>query len=179
MLGQLTLSATYRGESFLSTSRDRSVVSLFVLCSGQQLSRDSVPDFSAIWPSGAFGSDDTNVKLPDLSNGEYLRGADLGRNLDGNPTTRTAKVGPYPASGVGSFQASALGGHTHPSGDQAGQTTQSNSTGSISTEPTVTATSGPAVITGSPEGGNIALGTDFEPRSFLAWPYIVVSGSFL
>ena len=92
----------------------------FVLLNGQAISRTSYPALSAVWPSGAYGGGDTTtpMHMPNTA-GLYLRGADFLRNADPGSNSRTTLSGSLPtASGVGSFQATALISHSHASGTQ-------------------------------------------------------------
>ena len=172
MLGHIFYSAAHKGLSFIANGR------AFHLCNGTILSRAAYPSLSAIWPSGAYGSNSVSIVLPDLSTGFYLRGADLGRGADPNVSTRYTPSGISPSGeAIGSLQFGSLKNHTHASG------TQPNAPGgSVFGDK-----SGPfgSTSAGTATPSNVASGTtlgstsadSFELPYFGAYPYIVISGS--
>jgi len=107
MLGQIVIMPQHRGDTFESTGL------IYALCNGQSLPRSTYDGLSVVWPSGAYGSDDTSIVLPDFTD-NYLRGADFNRGTDPSVTSRSAQAGISPVtSGIGSFQSYALRAHTH------------------------------------------------------------------
>ena len=58
MLGQIVIMPQHRGDTFESTGL------IYALCNGQSLPRSTYDGLSVVWPSGAYGSDDTNIVLP-------------------------------------------------------------------------------------------------------------------
>lgn len=116
MQGQILLSAVHRGTLFSYAGKT------FVLLNGQAISRTTYPTLSTVWPSGAYGGGHTTtpMHMPNTA-GLYLRGADFARGADPGSNSRTTLSGILPtASGVGSFQATALKSHSHVSGTQNG-----------------------------------------------------------
>lgn len=113
MIGQIVFQTMYKGEIY-SIGRN-----VYALCNGQVIPRSSTSLTDGVWPSGAYGSTESFVSMPNLSNYGYLRGADLGRNADPDRNSRTTLSGIGPTgTEVGAFQAGSLRSHNH----QFGQT---------------------------------------------------------
>jgi hypothetical protein len=71
-----------------------------------------------VWPSGAYTSDSTTIRLPN-TNGLYLRGANLGSTNDPDALLRVALSGVSPSGlAVGSYQTANVKAHAHVSGTQ-------------------------------------------------------------
>lgn len=111
MKGQIHLSSVNLGTTFI-TSDGRE----FALCNGQSFPRATYLELSEVWPVGTYGSDATNIHLPNLSN-IYIRGNDYGRGVAHNPTQRIALSGVAPSGiQIGSYQVANMASHAHPSG---------------------------------------------------------------
>jgi len=107
MIGQISYRSTHKGDLY---SVDDVV---YALCNGQALSRATYPRLSYLWPSGAYGSTDTSIHLPDL-NGVFLRANDFSRNVDPNVYERFALSGVSPSGiVVGSYQLGDMRSHDH------------------------------------------------------------------
>ena len=169
MLAQIVSFPVHRGELFSDGGKS------YALCNGQTLSRSAYSLLSDVWPSGAYGSTDTDIVLPDF-NGTYLRGSDWGIGNDPEALSRFTPGATIPSGIVpGYFQIGSSPVHEHASG-------------SVQTFPT--GGSGPAKSTsqGNQTVGNIELfpvaarftvvsGTDetaFEPFHAMCYPYIRV-----
>lgn len=169
MLGTIFYSAAHKGNSFTLGAK------IYHLCNGAVLSRAAYPALSFIWPSGAYGSNDVSVVLPDLSNGFYLRGADMGRGADPNVSTRYTPSGISPSGqAVGSFQFGSLKNHVHTSGYQPlspGGSIYGDKSGPWAGGSAATA--GPANLApGTVVGSGLA--DAFEFSYFGAYPYICI-----
>lgn len=171
MLGQIIHSTVFKGSTFTEFGIT------FALCNGQVISRSTYGNLSTIWPSGQYGSTDSNIVLPDFSNGYYFRGADLGSNRDVSLASRTALSGIGPStSGVGSFQTGAMRSHTHPNGTVATRSPIAVNGNQFSTKNTTTAgtsTGTFAVPAGYTVGG--ATANDFDLNHHHFYPYIQIT----
>ena len=172
MLGQIFYSAAHKGVQFISNNK------VYHLCNGTVLARTAYTGLSAIWPSGAYGSNSVSIVLPDLSAGFYLRGADLGVGVDPNVSSRYTSSGISPSgSSIGSFQIASLKAHIHSSGTQPtapGGSMFTDKGGPFGSSPRPTRE--PVTIA---SGTTLASGV---ANSFLlpflgAYPYIIVSGT--
>ena len=114
MKGQIHLSSVNLGTTF-TTADGRE----FALCNGQSFPRATYFELSEIWPVGTYGSDASNIHLPNLSN-IYIRGHDYSRGVAHDPTKRIALSGVAPSGvQIGSYQVANMASHVHPSGSSA------------------------------------------------------------
>jgi len=85
----------------------------YILCDGSSYPRSSFPSLSPVWPSGSYGSDDTNIHVPDLTDIEIRCWSNQGA-YDPDVNSRIALSGSFPVgSGIGSYQAAEMGLHAH------------------------------------------------------------------
>ena len=107
-VGFLKIFPVHRGAVFTATDGIT-----YLLCDGSSYARTSYPSLSPIWPSGAYGSDDTNIHMPDLTDIE-LRCWSAEGAFDPEVNSRTALSGVLPVgSGIGSFQDAEMSLHAH------------------------------------------------------------------
>ena len=110
MIGQISYKSNHRGALYTVNSV------VYALCDGQALSRTSYPKLSNFWPSGAYGSTDTSIHLPDLDN-VFLRAHDFSRGVDPDINERFALSDTLPSGDViGSYQLGDMRAHDHVSG---------------------------------------------------------------
>lgn len=110
MIGQINYKSTHRGDLYTVDN------TVYALCNGQALSRATYQRLSYLWPSGAYGSTDTSIHLPDL-NGVFLRAKDFSRGVDPDVSERFALSGVLPSGDVvGSYQLGDMRDHIHASG---------------------------------------------------------------
>lgn len=116
MIGRITLYPVHRGEIFTDTNGKS-----HALCNGQIIARSSYPSISAQWPTGAYGSTDDDMVMPDLSD-NYLRmhAMNTNNNIDLGFDSRATSSGALPtAAQIGTFQSADFSSnHTHASGTQ-------------------------------------------------------------
>ena len=60
--GFLKIFPVHRGNAFTGSDGIN-----YILLNGLSYARTAYPDLSLLWPSGAYGSDDTNMHMPDLT----------------------------------------------------------------------------------------------------------------
>jgi len=165
MLGQLVIMPQSRGDTFSATGLT------YALCNGQSLLRSSFSSLSAVWPSGAYGSDDTNLVLPDFTD-NFLRGCDFERDTDPSVATRSAQAGNIPVtSGIGSFQAFALESHSHNTGTTTQGGSRANNGGDTCFTSNQSADSGNPVMSST----NINAGDTFAPNGYVVYVYMQVT----
>lgn len=106
--GFLKIFPVHRGNAFTGSDGIN-----YILLNGLSYARTAYPDLSLLWPSGAYGSDDTNMHMPDLTDLE-LRAWSSAGYFDPGVEARTALSGTLPVgSGMGSFQDAEMQVHTH------------------------------------------------------------------
>ena len=168
MIGQIVVMPTHRGTSFTSNGVT------YALCNGQSFARNAYASLSLVWPSGAYGSTNTTITLPNFAGGFYFRGADLSRGVDPGVTSRTSLSGVLPSgSSVGSFQAASLESHSHPSGYQnlVGNTATPGGDTCLTTISFAETTSNPVILNSS--AGTSGAVFDFKHQ--LVYPYIALN----
>jgi len=107
-VGFLKIFPVHRGDAFIGSDGTQ-----YILLNGLSYSRQTYPLLSDIWPSGAYGSDDTNMHMPDLNDVE-LRAWSSAGYFDPGVNSRIALSGTLPVgSGLGSFQDAEMQVHTH------------------------------------------------------------------
>lgn len=107
-VGFLKIFPVHRGDVFIASDGIS-----YLLCNGKSYARSSYPSLSPIWPSGAYGSDDTNIHLPDLTDIELRAWSSEGA-FDPDVNSRIALSGVLPVgSGIGSFQDAEMSKHAH------------------------------------------------------------------
>lgn len=170
MLGQVHLFSSHRGDLFEEAGTE------YALLNGQALSRSAYSALGAIWPSGAYGSTDTAVVLPDVNN-LYLRGVDFGSGRDPDVGTRTAISGTTPTTtSVGSYQTGAMRFHEH-AGANISTIGKSGTTFQRSNGITTTATFDTTVLSGATLGTVVSGSTEssWEPAHMKVFPYMTVT----
>ena len=173
MIGQLHLSPVDLGTTY--TASDGRT---FALCNGQAISRTLYPDLSILWPSGSYGSTDTDIHLP-FMDGVHLRGNDYGRGVDHAPGLRTALSGFAPSgTQIGSYQLGNMESHVHPSGtysNNLANTGGGGPNGGIGDAPTGDVVdyriNFPAQTSGATISGTTSV-ADFDLPHMKAYPYI-------
>jgi len=107
-VGFLKIFPVHRGDTFVSSNGIN-----YILCNGSSHSRASYPLLSLVWPSGAYGSDDDNIHVPDLTDIQIRAWSDEGF-FDPDVNSRIALSVTLPVgSGLGSFQDAEMAVHTH------------------------------------------------------------------
>ena len=171
MLGHILLSATHRGSIFSTQN------AAYALCNGQILNRSTYPDLSALWPVGAYGSTLTQIVLPNLSDGYYLRGHGFNNNFDPNISLRTSPSGSLPVapSGIGTFQTGAMATHIHASGTQSAAIFGQGGGDGNPTYPVTGSqnSAAPSSISGAVVGPAAANSLDLNHMKF--YPYLKIS----
>lgn len=106
--GFISFKCVHRGLAYLA---DDGVT--WLLCDGRAVSRATYPNLSNIWASGAYGSTDTDIHLPNLNN-IALRSYPSHKPYDTDFQSRTALSGTSPVgSGIGAYQIAGMELHTH------------------------------------------------------------------
>jgi hypothetical protein len=136
----------------------------WLLCDGRAVSRATYPNLSNIWPSGAYGSTDTDIHLPNLDNIAF-RAQSSYKPYDTDFQSRTALSGTLPVgSGLGSYQVAGMQLHTHQDSQTTSTAAQNRNDGNtysvltftdVPTQATIasgyTSTPTPVVVSGTTE----------------------------
>ena len=169
MIGQFVTLASYKGNLYTTDA------GTFALLNGQVLSRATYNGLSVIWASGLYGSNDTEIVLPDFSD-TYLRAQDLGSNIDPNANTRTTPSGITPVGdSPGSFQLGITRQHNHTNNIATGNNGSETSQSMVNL---ISITVDTMLLDGACTAFTVISGTDqsnFEPAHHFVYPYIQVA----